>query len=42
MEGVTALGIAPKLASLLYALLYAGIIWLPAKFLYYKKIYIKL
>ena len=42
MEGVTALGIAPKLASLLYALLYAGVIWLPAKYLYHKKIYIKL
>ena len=42
MEGVTSLGVAPKLASLFYALLYAGIIWLPAKYLYYKKIYIKL
>ena len=42
MEGLTAVGVAPKLASLLYALLYAGIIWLPAKYLYNKKIYIKL
>lgn len=42
MEGTTAMGVAPKLASLLYAMLYVGIIWIPTYLLFKRKIYIKL
>lgn len=42
MSGLSNIGIAPKLASLLYALLYVGIVFLPVYWLYRKKIFIKL
>jgi len=42
METLTHIGVAPKLASLFYALLYVLIIWLPVHYLFKKKIYIKL
>lgn len=42
MDFLAALGSAPKFASLLYALLYIGFLFIPALFLYRKKIFIKL
>ena len=36
------IGVAPKLASLLYALFYVFIIWIPTYQLFKRKIYIKL
>ncbi|MEZ5071512.1 MAG: hypothetical protein R2751_11220 [Bacteroidales bacterium] len=41
MNGLTGIGFAPKLASFLYAFLYMLVIFLPALFLYKKKIFIK-
>ncbi|KPK05716.1 MAG: hypothetical protein AMS20_05860 [Gemmatimonas sp. SG8_28] len=41
MDGLTAVGIAPKLASFGYAVLYMLIIYIPAWVLYKKKIFIK-
>ena len=41
MDGLTGIGIDPKLASLLYAILYMLIIYIPAYILYRKKIFIK-
>jgi predicted acyltransferase len=41
MDGVTSVGIAPKLASLVYAIIYTLIIYIPASILYRKKIFIK-
>ena len=42
VEQAIAMGIAPKLASLVYALLYVVIIWIPTHQLFKRKIYIKL
>lgn len=42
VEELTAIGFAPKLASLLYALFYVIIIWFPTYQLFKRKIYIKL
>jgi len=42
MDALTNLGLAPKLTSLLYAILYVVIIWLPVHYLFKKRIYIKL
>jgi predicted acyltransferase len=41
MDGLTAVGIAPKLASFGYAVLYMLIIYIPAYVLYKKRIFIK-
>lgn len=41
MDGLTGIGIAPKLASLSYAIIYMLIIYVPAYLLYRKKIFIK-
>jgi predicted acyltransferase len=41
MDGLTATGIAPRLASFLYALIYMLIIFIPALILYKRKIFIK-
>jgi len=41
MDSLTAIGVAPKLASLFYALIYVGIIFIPTYILYKKKIFIK-
>jgi predicted acyltransferase len=41
MDGVTSIGIAPKLASLLYAIIYMLIIYVPAYILYRKRIFLK-
>jgi len=42
MDFFTGMGTAPKFASLLYALLYVGILFIPALVLYRKKIFLKL
>ncbi|MGB2136473.1 MAG: acyltransferase family protein, partial [Flavobacteriaceae bacterium] len=42
MEQAIAIGVAPKLASLAYALFYVFVIWIPTYQLYKRKIYIKL
>ena len=42
VEQAIAVGVAPKLASLLYALLYVLILWIPTSQLFKRKIYIKL
>lgn len=42
MSGLTAVGLPPKLASLLYAILYMYIIYIPAYILYRKRIFIRL
>jgi predicted acyltransferase len=42
VDGVTGIGIGPKFASLLYAVIYMLIIFVPALILYRKKIYIKI
>lgn len=39
---LTSVGVAPKLTSLLYALLFLGILYIPTVILYRKKIFIKL
>jgi predicted acyltransferase len=41
MDGVTGIGIAPKLASFLYAIIYMLIIYVPAYILYRRRIFIK-
>jgi len=41
MDGLTAIGIAPKLASMFYAIIYMLIIYIPADILYRKRIFIK-
>jgi len=41
MEGVTSAGIPPKLASVLYAIMYMLVIYIPAYILYRKKIFLK-
>lgn len=41
MDGLTNVGVAPKMASLLYAILYMLIIFVPSYYLYKKKIFIK-
>lgn len=41
MDGMSTLGMDPKLASLMYAILYMLIIYIPAYILYKKKIFIK-
>jgi len=41
MDGVTAIGVAPKLASLLYAIIYMLVIYVPAYILYRNKIFIR-
>ncbi|HSV87801.1 MAG TPA: heparan-alpha-glucosaminide N-acetyltransferase domain-containing protein [Bacteroidales bacterium] len=41
-QALTSIGIAPKLASLMYALFYLGILFIPATILYRKKVFIKL
>lgn len=42
LDGLTGMGMAPKLASLLYAILYTLIIYIPIYILYKRKIFIKL
>ena len=42
VDQAIAMGVAPKLASLVYALLYVVIIWIPTHQLFKRKIYIKL
>jgi predicted acyltransferase len=42
VEALTSMGFAPKFASMLYALLFVGINFIPAYMLYKKKIFIKL
>ena len=42
MEQVIAIGLPPKLGSLLYALFYVFVIWIPTYQLFKRKIYIKL
>lgn len=42
MAALTSAGVAPKLASMLYAILFVGINFIPAYILYRKKIFIKL
>jgi predicted acyltransferase len=42
MEGMTGIGVAPKLASFMYAIIYMLIIYVPAYILYKRKIFIKL
>ena len=42
VDGLAAAGLPAKLASLLYALLYVGVIYLPVYWLYKKKIFVKL
>jgi predicted acyltransferase len=42
MNGMTGIGVAPKLASFMYAIIYMLIIYIPAWILYRKKIFIKL
>ena len=42
MEQIIAIGIPPKLGSLLYALFYVFVIWIPTYLLFKRKIYIKL
>jgi len=41
-NAITAVGIAPKVASMIYGLIYVGINFIPAFILYKKKIFIKL
>ncbi len=41
MNGLTSIGVDPKMASFLYAILYMLIIFVPAYYLYKKKIFIK-
>jgi predicted acyltransferase len=41
MDGMTGIGIAPKLASFIYAVIYMLIIYIPAYILYRRKIFIK-
>ncbi|MDH3497132.1 MAG: DUF5009 domain-containing protein [Gemmatimonadota bacterium] len=41
MEGMTSVGVPPKLASLAYAIMYMFIIYIPAYALYRKRIFIK-
>lgn len=41
MDNMTNIGVAPKLASLMYAVIYVLIIYIPTYFLYRKRIYIK-
>jgi predicted acyltransferase len=41
MDGVTGIGVAPKLASLLYAIIYMLVIYIPAYILYRNKIFIR-
>lgn len=41
-NGLTDCGVAPKIVSMVYALMYVGINFIPAWFLYRKKIFIKL
>jgi predicted acyltransferase len=38
----TSIGGAPKFVSMIYALMYVGILFIPAYFLYKRKIFIKL
>ena len=42
VESMINIGVYPKLASLLYAIMYVIIIYIPAYYLYKKKIFIKL
>lgn len=42
LEALVSAGVAPKLASMLYAILFVGINFIPAYILYRKKIFIKL
>jgi predicted acyltransferase len=42
MDIFTTLGMAPKLTSLIYAILYTTVIWVPVHYLFKKKIFIKL
>jgi predicted acyltransferase len=42
MEGVTSAGVSPRLASVLYAIMYMLVIYIPAYVLYRKKIFLKL
>jgi predicted acyltransferase len=42
MELLTGLGVAPKLSSLIYALIYVGIISIPTLILFKRKIFIRL
>jgi len=41
MENITSMGVAPELASLMYAIIYVLIIYIPAYLLYRRRIYIK-
>jgi predicted acyltransferase len=41
-NGLTSIGVAPKITSMLYALIFVGINFIPALILYRKKIFIKL
>jgi predicted acyltransferase len=41
-RGLTQVGITPKLASMLYSLIYVGVNFIPAYLLYKKKIFIKI
>ena len=36
------IGLPPKLGSLIYAVIYVFVLWIPVQFLFKKKIYIKL
>lgn len=42
MDGLTAVGLPPKLASLMYAILYMYIIYIPVYILYRKRIFIRM
>jgi predicted acyltransferase len=42
MDGLTAVGLPPKLASLLYAIIYMFLIYIPAYILYRKRIFIRM
>ncbi len=42
MHGMTGIGVAPKLASFMYAIIYMLIVFVPAYILYWRKIFIKL
>ena len=41
MDGTTGIGVPPKLASLMYAIMYMFIIYIPAYILYRKRIFIR-
>jgi len=42
LAALTSAGFVPEFASMVYALIYVGIVYLPIRFLYWRRIYIKL